>query len=37
MAVASWTYDALPADVRNELPDADKLTPALDWSEDKER
>jgi predicted nuclease of restriction endonuclease-like (RecB) superfamily len=33
MAVASYTYDALPADVRNELPDADRLTAALDWPE----
>ena len=34
MAVASYTYDALPADVRDELPDADRLTAALDWTED---
>jgi hypothetical protein len=34
MAVASYTYDALPADVRNDLPDADRLTAALDWTED---
>lgn len=36
MAVASYTYDALPADVRRELPDADRLTAALDWPEDAE-
>jgi 3-hydroxyacyl-CoA dehydrogenase len=34
MAVASYTYDALPADVRKELPDADRLTAALDWREE---
>ncbi len=34
MAVASYTYEALPAEVRNELPDADRLTAALDWTED---
>jgi predicted nuclease of restriction endonuclease-like (RecB) superfamily len=34
MAVASYTYDALPAEVRNDLPDADRLTAALDWTED---
>jgi hypothetical protein len=38
MAVASYTYDVLPAEVRNELPDADRLTAALDWTdEDAER
>ncbi|MDD1478728.1 MULTISPECIES: PDDEXK nuclease domain-containing protein [Micrococcaceae] len=36
MAVASYTYDALPAEVRNELPDAGRLTAALDWTEDTE-
>ncbi|MDR7083393.1 hypothetical protein J2X01_002687 [Arthrobacter ginsengisoli] len=36
MAVASHTYDTLPADVRDELPDADRLTAALDWPEDPE-
>jgi hypothetical protein len=34
MAVASYTYESLPAEVRNELPDADRLTAALDWTED---
>jgi predicted nuclease of restriction endonuclease-like (RecB) superfamily len=34
MAVASYTYDSLPAEARNELPDADRLTAALDWTED---
>lgn len=33
-AVASYTYDALPAEVRNDLRDADRLTAALDWTED---
>ncbi|WP_211880082.1 PDDEXK nuclease domain-containing protein [Pseudarthrobacter albicanus] len=33
MAVAAYTYDALPADVRKELPDAERLTAALDWPE----
>lgn len=33
MAVASYTYDALPADVRQDLPDADRLTAALDWTD----
>jgi hypothetical protein len=36
MAVASYTYDALPAEVRNDLPDVDRLTAALDWTEDPE-
>ena len=36
MAVASYTYDALPAEVRNDLPDADRLTAALDWTEGSE-
>lgn len=34
MAVAAYTYDALPVEIRNELPDADRLTAALDWTED---
>jgi hypothetical protein len=29
MAVASYTYDALPPEVRNELPDTARLTAAL--------
>jgi hypothetical protein len=34
MAVASYMYDALPAEVRKELPDADRLPAALEWTED---
>lgn len=34
MAVATYTYDVLPAEVRKELPDADRLTAALDWREE---
>lgn len=34
MAVAAYTYDALPVEIRNELPDAERLTAALDWTED---
>jgi len=33
MAVASYTYDALPPDMRQELPDADSITAALDWTD----
>lgn len=33
MAVASYTYDALPVAVRQDLPDADRLTAALDWTD----
>jgi hypothetical protein len=33
MAVASYTYEALPADIRGELPEAARLTAALDWTE----
>ncbi|WP_427134913.1 PDDEXK nuclease domain-containing protein [Pseudarthrobacter sp. S9] len=36
MAVASYTCDTLPADVRQDLPDADRLTAALDWTEEAE-
>jgi hypothetical protein len=34
MAVASYTYEALPTEVRDELPEAGRLTSALDWTED---
>jgi hypothetical protein len=34
MAVASYTYDSLPAEVRHDLPDADRLTATLDWTEE---
>ena len=34
MNIASYTYDALPAEVRNDLPDTGRLTAALDWTED---
>lgn len=34
MAVSTYTYDTLPADERNALPDEEKLTAALDWSEE---
>ena len=37
MAVASYTYDALPAAVRQDLPDADRLTAALDWTDATDR
>lgn len=33
MAVASYTYEALPPDVKDELPDAKSITAALDWTE----
>jgi predicted nuclease of restriction endonuclease-like (RecB) superfamily len=33
MAVAAYTYDALPRDVRQGLPDAEHLTAALEWTE----
>jgi hypothetical protein len=33
--VASYTYDSLPATERAGLPDAEKLTAALDWPADK--
>jgi predicted nuclease of restriction endonuclease-like (RecB) superfamily len=36
MAVASYTYDALPSDVRQGLPDAEHLTSALEWTEAEE-
>ena len=36
MAVASYSYDSLPTEVRNDLPDADRLTAALDWTDDSE-
>jgi hypothetical protein len=36
MAVASNTYDALPSDVRQGLPDAEHLTSALEWTEAEE-
>lgn len=32
----AYTHDALPADVRRELPDAEPLAAALDWPEDAE-
>jgi predicted nuclease of restriction endonuclease-like (RecB) superfamily len=35
MAVATYTYDALPADIRGELPEAERLTAALDWTEEE--
>ena len=31
MAVASYTDEALPVEVRKELPDAARLTAALKW------
>jgi len=34
MAVSTYTYDTLPADERNALPDEEKLTAALDWAEE---
>ena len=33
MAVAAYSYDALPSDVRHGLPDAEHLTAALGWTE----
>lgn len=36
MAVAAYTYEALPADVRQGLPDAEHLTAALEWTEPEE-
>ena len=33
MAVASYTYDALPPDMAKELPDADSITAAADWTD----
>lgn len=36
MPVASYTNDALPVEVRNDLPDAERLTPTLDWTVDSE-
>jgi predicted nuclease of restriction endonuclease-like (RecB) superfamily len=33
MAVSTYTYDTLPADERNALPDEDRLTAALDLAE----
>jgi predicted nuclease of restriction endonuclease-like (RecB) superfamily len=36
MAVAAYTYDALPSDVRRGLPDAEHLTAALEWTEPEE-
>ena len=36
MAVAAYTYEALPDDVRQGLPDAEHLTAALEWTEPEE-
>jgi hypothetical protein len=36
MAVAAYTYEALPDDVRQGLPDAEHLTAALEWTEAEE-
>ncbi len=36
MAVAAYAYAALPADVHHELPDAERLTAALDGTNDEE-
>jgi hypothetical protein len=36
MAVAAYTYEALPDDVRHGLPDAEHLTAALEWTEVEE-
>lgn len=35
LAVASYTYESLPATERAGLPDAEKLTAALDWPDDE--
>lgn len=34
LAVAFYTYDALPAEVRGELPNADRITAALDGTDE---
>jgi predicted nuclease of restriction endonuclease-like (RecB) superfamily len=36
VAVAAYTYEALPDDVRQGLPDAEHLTAALEWTEAEE-
>ncbi len=33
MAVASYSYEIFPAEVRKELPIADRRTAALDWAD----
>ena len=33
MAVAAYTYESLPSDVRKGLPDAEHLTAVLEWTE----